>query len=85
MLVEFNYLNKKGETKSRKLFVVRDCNTCFEGLDFNLLEDHEKHEILNKFGTMKPSHSDNRSGNKIDGWDDKWNRAWRRFNKSNIL
>lgn len=85
MLVEFYYRNKKNETKLRKVFVVRDCSTCFEGIDVNLLETDEMIDLLKRFGSLKPSHSEERTGNKIDGWNDKWNKAWRRFNKSGIL
>lgn len=85
MVLEFRYLNKKGEVKNRKVFVVRECDSCLEGLDLLLLNENETKEITRKFGDLKPSHSEVRTGGKIDGWDVSWNRAWRRFNKSGII
>lgn len=53
MLVEFYYRNKKNETKLRKVLVIRDCNSCFEGIDVNLLETEERLDLLKKIRIIK--------------------------------
>lgn len=85
MIVKFNYTNKKGEMKSRRVFVVKDTNSFIEGLDLTLLTRSECYQIRKKFGKLNPSHSEEKSNSKIDGWDSTWNRAWRKFNKINIM
>lgn len=81
-LRNFKY-KSHGEVKNREIIIIKENDMCFEGLDKSLLsvEDYKAvSDLLKEFKTRD-------IGDKapIDNWNSAWNKAWRRFNKINII
>lgn len=86
---DFAYVSAKNELKHRKLIVMNETEDKLEGFDVTYLSRNEakkatellcgRHNVHNRI-SQRPSLNTHR----IEGLNEKWFKAWRLFNKSNI-
>lgn len=81
---EFKYTGKDGEVKDRRLFVMRETDSAVDGIELTYLSEDEQKEVVEhlKDHDVKDSFL---KGDKIEGYDPAWGRAWRRYNKCNFI
>lgn len=83
MIKEFTYTSSKG-TKDRKVFVIKESSAVFEGIDLNLLSESDAKYITDSYKDFTPL-TDFTQKIALDGFNPDWNKAYRRFKKSNIV
>lgn len=84
---EFVYTSAKGETKSRKLWVMNETDDYVEGLDFAYLSRNEQAAIKRLLKNHKVGgviSKPNSGATPIPGYKANWNGAWRKFAKKNF-
>lgn len=83
MIKEFTYTSSKG-TKDRKVFVIKENSAVLEGIDLNLLSEPDAKLIADSYKDFTPL-TDFTQKIALDGFNPDWNKAYRRFKKSNIV
>lgn len=83
MIKEFTYTSSKG-TKDRKVFVIKENSAVLEGIDLNLLSESDVKYITDSYKDFAPL-TDFTQKIALDGFNPDWNKAYRRFKKSNIV
>ena len=85
MIKEFEYAaGKGGGIKSRKVFVIKENSAVLEGIDLNLLSESDVKYITDSYKDFIPL-TDFTQKIALDGFNPDWNKAYRRFKKSNIV
>lgn len=89
MEIQFNYTNKKGETKERRVVVIHESPVAIAGFDMKYLDDTEKSKVMQAFGkkmpTPFPTERMNVDYDKLGISKATFTKAFRRFNKDAIL
>lgn len=83
MIKEFTYTSSKG-TKDRKVFVIKENSSVIEGIDLNLLSESDVKYITDSYKDFTPL-TDFTQKIALEGFNPEWNKAYRRFKKSNFI
>lgn len=85
-LREFEY-NSKGETRLRNVFVLNANENYVHGLDFSVLSEDERKEVLEKLKdrTILPIRPKGEKAELIEGYNPEWNKAFKCFKRSSII
>lgn len=81
---EFNYVSNNGNSKPRKVFVIKENNHYLEGLDLNLLPQADVDQITSKYKDFSPITDTTDTKVNLEDFNPAWNKAYRQFSKYKI-
>lgn len=82
---EFNYPTKDGSVSKRRLFVMRENAVTMDGLELTYLDEATQKKVLESLKDHEVRSDFLKSDAKIDGYENDWGVAWRRYNKEKIV
>ena len=81
---EFNYPKKDGGTSKRRLLVLNENQSMFDGIELSYLDNASAEAAVEALKECDVK-SFERSGTVIKNFNSDWNKAWRRYSKSKII